>query len=132
MVGWDDSQIPVDIHNLHKLMDETEFYELKLRRASRFDRQAGIMSLCATGCGLLIFQCDQKNVEQFIQFILGPSCAFAATYLARQMFITQKQTNIVAMMRYIRNYRHGAYTKSPDPFRHLQTIYLMLKDNLPG
>lgn len=54
------------------------------------------------------------------------SVTFTALYIGRQMWLSESEVNPIGIMRYIRNCRHGAFTKANSPGKLIQTVYSTL------
>lgn len=55
------------------------------------------------------------------------SAAFAAMYIGRQMWLHQSKVNVKGILRYIRRYRHGAYTTFSDSPKQVQFVYQFME-----
>lgn len=70
-----------------------------------------------------MIQCE-NGIEQSVTFV--------ALYICRQMWLSVAEINPIGVMRYIRNCRHGAFTKSTLPGKQLLIVYFMLLHFIKG
>lgn len=66
--------------------------------------------------GLLIHHLEGVNV----------TAGFLAAYFGRQMLLDQRRVNVSGICRYIRKYRHKAFTHDKNSLEQIQLVFMVL------
>lgn len=51
---------------------------------------------------------------------------FVSVYIGRQMLLDKRKVNVVGIIKYIRQFRHCAFTKEKSSAEQFQTVYMIL------
>lgn len=55
------------------------------------------------------------------------SACFASAYIGRQMWSEHNSVNLIAIVHYIRKYRHAAFTSGPDSHKQINVLFVVME-----